>query len=370
MSTGFTDRQQDIIRAIVSEFVISGEPVGSQVLVERFGLAFSSATVRKEMSILEQMGFLISPHISSGRIPTDRALQFYVEGLISLYEITLTEKNKLEAFYKEAKMQLEKLLRTTAQLLAMKSKYAGFVLAPVSTGSIIKRIELVSILDNLILMIMVSGSGTIYQQKIQVDLSVTQEELYKITKYLNQHFKGYELADIQSKGLEQLKSGRAELGELNEVAVKVAQSVVYNPPDQKIFTEGESSLYQGIMQQFPEKGESIIRLLENEEYVRDLLNRTKEQSQVGVKFGLDVEGSFLEGVSILAKGYSIGGRSIGALGVIGLSRMPYTKIIPTLDYGSRLLSDVLNELSESEYESPHESLKQLTDAVDLTKEQL
>ncbi len=354
---GFTNRQVEIMRAIVSEFVLSGQPVGSQILVEKCGLDISSATVRKEMSVLEQMGYLISPHTSAGRVPTDMAFQFYVNDLLSLYEITLTEKSKLEKFYQQAKMQLDQLLQATAHMLAMTSDYAGVVLSPLSTGSIIKRVELVSVLDNLVLLIMVSGSGSVYQKKVQIPRSVSQEELYKISRYLNQRLKGYELADLQDRGLELLSEEASELQNLAEIAVTIAQSLVYNPPDQEVFIDGESNLYRQLMQSLPEQADEVIHYLENRVNINQLLNRLKSGSDIRVQFGLDIDGKHIEGISVVAKGYSIGGRNMGALGVIGLNRMPYDKLIPTIDYSSQVLSEVLSERGQADF----------NDEIDLSK---
>ena len=229
-----TERQSKIVRAIIDEYVLNGQPVGSHLLMEDYGLEISSATIRKEMSILEQMGFLMSPHTSAGRIPTDNAIQYYVDELVNLYCITLSEKARLEEFYEKAKWQLDQLLQRTAQLLSLNSNGAGVVLAPVSTGSVIKRVELVSILDNLILVIIVSQSGAIFQKKIKTEASVSQENLYKISRYLNQRLKGYEILDLQEKGLSFLVENPELLDHddqnLMDIAIQVVQAFVYNPP--------------------------------------------------------------------------------------------------------------------------------------------
>ena len=194
-----TERQAKVIQAIVNQYVLSGEPVASQNLVEKYQFNFSPATVRKEMSVLEQIGLLISPHTSSGRIPTDNAFKYYISELVHLYEITLAEKSKLEEFYKGIKLQLEQLLEETSKLLANLSDSVGIALAPISQESIIKRIELVLIQDDFVLLVMVSQSNSIFQKKIQLEKPITQDELYVVTKFLNEFLKGYEIKDIQEK---------------------------------------------------------------------------------------------------------------------------------------------------------------------------
>ena len=237
-------------------------------------------------------------------------------------------------------------MRTTAHLLSITSEYAGVVLSPVSTGSIIKRIELVSVLDNLVLLIIISGSGAVHQQKVKIDRLVTQEDLYKISKFFNQNVDGYELADIQEKGLEFVLEASESLGPLKEVAVQLAQAFVYNPPHQQVYIEGENSLFKSILAGLPQKGEKLIQGLANHDFIRELVSRMRSDNNVAAQFGIEVNGEYYEGISVLAKSYSVGGRNLGALGVIGLNRMPYNRLIPALEYSSQILSDVLSERND------------------------
>ncbi|HRP70272.1 MAG TPA: heat-inducible transcriptional repressor HrcA [Turneriella sp.] len=345
-----TQRQGEILRALVKEYVTSGEPVGSQILVEKSAMAFSSATVRKEMSVLEQMGLLSSPHTSAGRIPTDRAFQLYLADLVHLFEITLNQKAELENLYRSAALQLDQLLKTTAQMLAQTSNFTGIVLAPNSVGSSIKRIELVSVMENLVLMVMVSSSGAIYEKKIKLDRAVSQEELYKISRYLNQNLKGHELGDVQERGLEFLRTSLNELGELSDIGTAVTQAIVYNPPDQTIHIEGDANLHRKIYEITSDrhKADRIIQQLADKDYLSRIFEKMKNLPQVGSQVGLEIDGEILSGITILGKGYTLSGKSVGALGVIGANRMPYEKIIPALDYSSQILSNVLGEKTNIE----------------------
>lgn len=342
---GLTGRQIEVIRAIVSEYVLTGFPVASKILVDKFGFEFSTATVRKEMSVLEQMGYLKSPHTSAGRIPTDFAFQYYINELIGLYEITYTEKQQLESFYQSAKLRLETLLKGTAHMLAMTSCYLGVVLSPQAQSSIIKRIELVSVIENLVLIVLVTGTGTVYQQRMQLSKSVSQEDLYKVSRFLNQELKGRELLEFQSKGLSEITQGTNALGDLAEIAVQVAQYVVFNPPRQTLYCQGETSLYNEIYAQLPDKdyADSVVQFLSNEDTIIDIFGRLKNMGSVTAKVGIEVDGREIYGISVLGRGYSVGGKKVGALGVIGMTRMPYEKIIPTLEYSAQMLSDVMVE---------------------------
>jgi len=351
MAERITKRQADIVRAVVNGYVLTGQPVGSAIIVERLICSVSSATIRKEMSVLEQMGYLYSPHTSAGRVPTDLAMELYIDELVNLYEDSLDNITELEEFYKTANMQVEKLMKVTAQQLATASQNAGFVLTPRAAGATINRIELVSVTDNLVLVILVSRTGTIYQKKIKIENNHTQEDLYKVSRYLNQILKGYDIEDIKEKGLAFFIDSNSGLGDLGSTAMQVAQSLIYMPPDQQVLLEGEATFYKRLLDEHPDtsQAEKLVNILDDKDFLIEMLNSLKSEKRITVRVGLDVDGEHLSGISILSCPYSVGGRKIGSLGVIGINRMPYENIIRSMDYGSEILSNVLKETSELDF---------------------
>ena len=351
MQEEITKRQAEIVRAVVRGYVVTGQPVGSAIIVEKFILDISSATVRKEMSVLEQMGYLYSPHTSAGRVPTDKAIELYVNELARLYEGSLESQDELEEFYRTANMQLEKLFKATATQLANASHNAGVVLAPMATGSVIKQVELVSITGSVVLMIMVSRNGSVFQKKIKLDNAHSQEDLYKISRFLNRTLQGYEIADIRDNGLSSYIDSSRDLGELGSSAVQVAQNLIYMPPDQQVLIEGEAVFFKRLLDEHPDTAmaERLIRMMEDRSFVGELINRLKRDNRTAVQVGIDIDGIHMPGISVLARSYSVGGRKIGALGVIGICRMPYEKIIASMGYSSEILSNVLREHNELDF---------------------
>ncbi|MES0488819.1 MAG: heat-inducible transcriptional repressor HrcA [Leptospirales bacterium] len=352
MTEQITKRQANIIRSVVTGYIDTGQPVGSANVVENFLNDISSATVRKEMSVLEQMGYLFSPHTSAGRVPSDKAIEFYVRELIGLYSGEAKKSVNLEELSRTANMQLEKLMKATAQQLAAASDNAGIVLAPLASGSSINRVELVSVTGSIVLIIMVAGSGTIYQKKVRLDSAYTQEELYKVSRYLNRMLKGYDITDIRDKGLAFFMESDNSMGDLGNAAMQVAQNLIYTPPNQQVLIEGEASLYKHIHEEYsdPKVSELLINQLEDKSFICNLINDLTQEDAIDVQIGFNTSDERLEGISILTRSYSVGGRNIGALGVIGLKRMPYDKIIQSIDYSSFILSSLLNELSELDFD--------------------
>lgn len=344
-----TERQRKIIQVIVNEYLHTGTPIGSSFLVDRFSMPMSSATVRKEMSVLEQMGYLMSPHTSAGRIPTDSAFELYAQSVIELFEITNKQKDRLDEFYNKNYVELEQLFQNTAEILSFTSNSMSVVLSPVVLNSILQRVELVHIYENQALMVVVSGSGTIFQKHLQLNQPLHQEELYKISRFLNQNLKGYEISDLQEKGLHFLNEEKHSLeSDILSTALQVAQALIYNPPEQQLFIDGKDLFYRQLLEYTQDEAmvEKIVQTINEKGFLCDLFNRVPSKSQVTAQFGLDIGEQRISGISLLSVPYFIGGRKVGSLGVLGLSRMPYDKIIPTLEYTSRILSNVLKERNE------------------------
>lgn len=161
------------------------------------------------------------------------------------------------------------------------------------------------------------------------------------------------MGDVQERGLEFLRASITELGELSDIGTQVTQAIVYNPPDQTIHIEGDANLYRKIYELTPDrhKADRIIKQLESKDYIASIFEKMKNLPQVGSQVGIEIDGETLSGITILGKGYTLSGKSVGALGVIGANRMPYEKIIPALDYSSQILSNVLGEKTNIELAS-------------------
>jgi len=354
MEQAITKRQAEIIRSLINEYLITGQPVGSLNIVEKFLQSISSATVRKEMSVLEQMGYLYSPHTSAGRIPSDKAINFFVHELIEVSSDTIPLGNHFEEFYKSANVQIEKFMKVMAQKIATVSSNVGVVLAPQAQGSVIERIELVLVTGNIVLMVMVSSTGTIFQKKIKTESALSQEDLYKISRYLNQILKGYEIDDIRSKGLSFIRDSVAnDIGSLCNDALFIAQNLIYTPLDQQVWMEGESLFFKKLLEEYPDskKAELLIQRMEDRSFICELLNTTRKEKKINIQVGIKIDDILLSGVTVLSGSYSVAGRDLGSIGVIGLNRMPYQDVIYNIVYSSEILSSVLKEHNDFDQKS-------------------
>ncbi len=343
MKEQITGRQGDIIRSIVSAYCHTGYPVGSAVLVETFALDISSATVRKEMSVLEQMGYLESPHTSSGRIPTDEAFRYYIRYLSDHYEADYHSHLELDEFYKSARLQIDQLMQDLSSMLAIKSQSMGIVLPPAPEGSTIKRIELVSVLENSVLIIMVAEGGNIFQKRVTVPRVLSQDDLYKISRFLTKNLQGFEPDEIRQKGLTSMDQTN-DLGDLLDTAFFLLQELIYHTPVPKLYMDGSDELYRQVSQtQGEQSGQKLLQWTKKNSF-REKLQTISGSRSLNMEVGVQTDTDFFPGLALLSQGYTVGGKPGGSVAVLGMTRLQYDLIIPALDHGARMLSEILSNL--------------------------
>ena len=249
-------------------------------------------------------------------------------------------------------MQVDKLDESHRAATGSASQNAGFVFTPRATGAVINRIEIVSVQIIWSWLFWLVGPEPYYQKKIKLENTHSQEDFYKISRYLNQMLKGYEIEDIKEKGLAFFMDSNSEMGDLGNTAMLVAQSLIYMPPDQQVLLEGEATLYKRLARGtslISRQAEKLVRILDDKDFLIELLNSLSQIEESMSRLVLRSMANIFPAYLSSAAHYSVGGRNIGSLGVIGINRMPYEQIIRSMDYSSEILSNVLKKLGELDF---------------------
>ncbi len=197
-------RHRAILKALVEEFVSDNKPVGSKTLSEKYEIGLSPATIRASLAELEEMGFVVARHTSGGRVPTERGYRVYVDSLVTLFELTLREKQRIQEEYLRMQFRLDQVLVATSKVLASLSQSASVVLGPEGSLDTLKHIELIHVNGGEVLMILVMRSGTVLNRNIFFDFHISQEALYQISRYLNENAMGFDVHEIKSNIIPQL----------------------------------------------------------------------------------------------------------------------------------------------------------------------
>lgn len=340
-----SDREASVLRALVYEYIVAGKPIGSRSFVIKYSFSISPATMRNIMYDLETLGYLMQPHTSAGRQPTDKGYRFYVDSLLDTYEFDINEKSgiKEEAIRKE--LHLDSLFSSITKMLSVVSKYAGVVLTPIPDYSVVKHIELVPLGGNNILFVLVTRMGMVVNQKVSISTSFSHDDLHKYSKYLSSELTGYSLYDIKHEVFDKIRQ-EAMLSSYKQVALDIAEVALSRHEEADLFLDGIENLLHIPDMIEAKRLDTLLNLLEKKSLLKHIMEMNIERDGVYTLIGEEINGEDISGCSIVTSSYKIGSRNVGSIGILGPTRMDYEKVVPLVDYTGRMVSDFLTKIAK------------------------
>ena len=336
------DRTRKILHDLIDEYIHTGFPVGSQTLARKGGIDLSPATLRNVMGELEEMGYLLQPHVSAGRVPTEQALRFYVDSILEVRNLSRAEKERIRQHYTYTEGELTDLLKETSQILSAISKNISVVVIPKFIYTVFKLIEFINVSRNRILVIFVSENGVVQNKIVDVEKDIAQADLDKYARYLNELLKGLTLQEARKKLIEEMQKEKNRYDLLCAKALALSKKALETDEATEIYVDGTLNLLE-----YPEfaevkKMKRIIQAIEEKERLLKLLNKAMAAQGVQIFIGSENELQDMESCSLITSTYSKENHTLGALGVIGPTRMDYEKIIPIVDYTAQMVSKMLD----------------------------
>ena len=335
-----TERSRHILEAIIEDYILTAEPIGSRTISRRQGLSLSPASVRNVMADLEEMGFLASPHPSAGRVPTDKAYRFYVDSLVGLRRIAREEREEIRKRCSLTGKDIGEVLKETSRMLSSISHYMGIVVAPRFTANVFRHMEFVKLGGRRILAILVSQNGTVQNKIIETDEELQFTDLTRMSNYLNDLLKGLTITQVKKRILEEMEEEKIRYDTLLANALKLSQQTLEGT-DAEVFIEGQANILEQPEFADVAKMKEIIRAFEEKGQLLALLERSMAAEGVQIFIGSESHLNRMSGMSLVTSTYVTGKNTLGILGVIGPTRMGYAKIIPIVDYTARQVSRLL-----------------------------
>lgn len=338
------ERKKQILRAIVDNYISTAEPVGSRTVEKKYNLGLSSATIRNEMSDLEEMGYLQQPHTSAGRVPSVSAYRLYVDELMTQYSLTLEEIEVLKSVTEEKMDYLDKIISKASNIMSDLTNCTSFTVSPdIKTGAI-KSIRLIYIEQTILLAVIVTNQGIIKDRKIRIPEGYTQDDLTRLENAINMHITGIDFSQITVETIIKLVN---EASVSNELVTQVFQFVseCINPKSEKdVYVGGKTNILN-----FPEysdvsKAKKFLQLVENREDMLDVVN-SMDMSQDGITVSIGAKGTPLEDCSIITSKYKIGENMEGIIGIIGPTRMDYKKAVSVMKHMTEIVNGKIKEIS-------------------------
>jgi heat-inducible transcriptional repressor len=337
--TEMTSRRQVVLGLVIRSYIEKGQPVGSKAFVAGYGLDISSATIRNEMAALEALGFLTHPHTSAGRTPTEQGYRYFVQHLLGETELPVTEQHMIRHQFHQARLELDQWLSLAVAVLAHTTRKAALATPPRAPESRFKHLELISLRDTLVLMVLVLQGGTVKQQMLNLDQPLEQESLSRISNQLNDVFAGLS-GDQIAVLLETLPALQEQVGVIVGQAMEMVDRQA-NP----IYRDGLLHILEE--PEFLDGGQvrQMVQTLEGP-FLVDAVTAAAQPLEIGgVQVLIGGEGRWheLADLSVVLSRYGIEGGASGLLGVIGPTRMTYDRTIGAVRYVSSLMSDLVSD---------------------------
>jgi heat-inducible transcriptional repressor len=343
-----TERQRSVLGAVVEDYVLTAVPVGSKALVQRYGLGVSSATVRGAMAELEAMGLLTHPHTSAGRVPSDLGYRIYVESLMRETELDRSDRLMIRHQFSQVQLTSNEWLRLAASILATTTRNASVVTPARSRRARFGHIQLVELADHSRLAVLVLADGNVVQRRLDSQAidrmlaggEIGQAELDAIAASLNAELAGQSAPQVRRRA-SRLAPLAAHVAEAVAQMLEEADDVVV----ENVFTDGIVNVLEQPEFAGGAKLRGILEVIQHSDFLEKLMPLLSRRSGVHVIIGRENPNDAMREVSLVFAPYGAPDRALGLLGVLGPTRMPYPRAIPTVRY----LSALMNELINSQY---------------------
>ena len=335
-----SERKKQILKAIIGDYIRTAEPVGSKALTEGHALPFSSATIRNEMSELEEMGFLEKPHTSAGRIPSPQGYRLYVDELMEQPAETPDDAAPLQSILQTKVRELDHLIREAGKLISSLTNYASVAITPAMTQASIRQFEIIAIDKMNFVIVVVTDSGSVKNKMVRTMTDVTKDEAELLTYVLNQTLTGLPLSHITAERFDIVRRAAGLTALLAPVAEYVAE-LIEELGDQKVFLDGTNKLLR-----FPEykdlhKAQALLDSMEDDS--RHLLPTTRKIDGIQFFIGPENGENPLSDTSAIYAKYDIGKIGQGAIGIVGPTRMDYAKLSAQLSRFAKGLNQLIAE---------------------------
>jgi heat-inducible transcriptional repressor len=340
-----TDRMSQILQFVIDEYIESGEPVGSRTIAKKYNIHLSPATIRNIMSDLEDAGFLYQPYTSAGRVPTKEGFQYYVDTLIKIKEIPDNIKEQVcDALKNEDELKLSKICSKLSDIIANITNCIGLVVVPDVMTFSLKHIEFLKLSNEKILVIIVNELGQVQNKILKVDFNVSQEELNKLSRYLDDKFQNKNIFDVKKEIVKEIERIKSQFNKKILFIVDKFSDVEWYDSNLKkdIIIKGFKNFFDSTY--FKKDVEGIKKLLtifEEKNKILELIDKSIKYP--GVQIFIGSESNEFEDISIVTSPYSKDGIVLGTLGVIGPVRMKYDRIIPVVDCAAQIITSILDE---------------------------
>ena len=337
-----TERQEKILQAVVDDYILTAEPVGSRTVSKRKGVGYSAATIRNEMADLEEMGYLEQPHTSAGRIPSHKGYRYYVDHLLPPLRPRTSDIRMLKRLFTIQMDELEQVFQETASILSKLTKYTTVILGPMVYEDKLRHLQVVPLSENNAVVVIVTDAGHVEKRRFTVPEKISLSSIEKLVNLLNHRLKGLPLHRLKQTVQQELQDELARYVDQYEYLMTMIDEMLRREQEERIYFSGTTNILNQPEFRDVEKVKRLFDLFDQTDVVLQLFGTT--DSGVQVRIGKENRCEAVDNCSIISASYTVNGRSVGTISVLGPTRMNYKKVISLLEVLAIDFSDHLRRL--------------------------
>ena len=337
-----SQREKAVLQSLIDYYIATAKPVGSRLIANKYELGVSPATIRNTMQDLEEMGLVTHPHISAGRVPTDKGYRVYVDTMIEPEELTNSEERQIKSEILIDYAAVENLLEQTSRVLGLISNQLGVTIAPRFDQGILTRINLIPAAEKKILVVLGVKHGLTRTVLLEAESNLKTETLEKTASILNERLCGLTLGEIKGSMEERLKEASTADPKLIRIFLESGENLLNFPETEQVHLGGTTNIVDQPEFKDREKLRSLIELIEEKRLLAELISAKGIKNGITITIGKEMERGEMESCSLVTSSYKAG-KVAGTIGVIGPTRMRYAKLVSLVDYTAKLLSDILSK---------------------------
>lgn len=338
-----SERQLRILEAIISDFIDTAQPVGSRTISKKYPLGISSATIRNEMADLEELGYLVQPHTSAGRVPSDQGYRLYVDSMVNVNSISFKEKEMIQSLLLNKIIEANDLAKQAAKLLSQFTGLVAIVTIPKFNQCKLANLKLVKVTDSRVLLIMVTDTGIV--KNIQLAISNTDQFLLdKVSDTMLSFLEGETIEKIDVRSIMKLKDKLDGLGTFVDYLIPILRDALKSLNGTELYLEGLTQILS--IQEFAdaEKAKVIFDFLKDSSNLESFIENIASD-KLAIKIGTEIGNENLDACSVVTSSYKVDGKSNGRIVVIGSKRMDYGNVVSIVNYIGNTLSDVFSGIN-------------------------
>ncbi|HHX50188.1 MAG TPA: heat-inducible transcription repressor HrcA [Clostridia bacterium] len=337
------ERKQKVLLAIVKDFIATAEPVGSRTIARKYDLGVSPATIRNEMADLEEMGYLEQPHTSAGRIPSDSGYRYYVDCLMEQYTLSEAERNYIKTCFEEKMREIEEIVNFGSLLLSQLSNYTSLTMGPYGRIKGFQQVRLIPVATDKALLIAISHRNIVHHHLLEIPPSLTDVDLARISSVLNSHLQGLAMAEVREKVIEEIYQEFYAYKRILQTILGLLEYSRKTSRGGQVFLSGTLNIFNQPEFKDLDKVKAILGILENKEVLKELLVDAPKEG-LTIKIGGENKLEEINECSVVTATYTINGGMVGHLGILGPTRMEYSKAVALVEAIAQNLSEVFSRL--------------------------